>query len=130
MDRHTVRLHARSLIAKVAVAALFGVGSGSVQVRIAAGSDDVEKSATGSYSATSSDLGLVYDTSNRRVGLRFPGLAIPAGATITDAYVQFEADETQSEATTLAIQGVAADTAGKFGGSLTLDRSRVSPRGR
>ncbi|HEY3558269.1 MAG TPA: right-handed parallel beta-helix repeat-containing protein [Kribbella sp.] len=89
-------------------------GSATLDRRIAAGSDDVEESATGSYYATSSDLELVYDGSNQKVGLRFPNLTVPAGATITNAYVQFEADETQGEATSLTIQAQATDNAAAF----------------
>ncbi|HEY3003520.1 MAG TPA: right-handed parallel beta-helix repeat-containing protein [Kribbellaceae bacterium] len=99
---------------QITVQAAPAPGSGSAEVRIAASSDDAEESATGSYYGTSSDLELVYDGNNQVVGLRFPGLAIPAGATITNAYIQFEADETQSEATTLTIQGQAADNAVTF----------------
>ena len=84
-------------------------GTGMIERRIDLGSDDVEESATGIFAATSSDLEMVFDKDNQQVGLRFPGLAIPAGATITKAYVQFEADEAQSEATALAIRGQSAD---------------------
>ena len=80
-----------------------------------AGSDDAEESASGGMSLTSSDLELVYDGSNQRVGMRFTSVAVPRGATITRAYLQFEADETQSELTNLAIQGQAADNAAVFG---------------
>ena len=56
-------------------------------------------------SLTSSDLELVYDGSNQTVGLRFNGITIPQGATIVNAYVQFQVDEAQSEVTALTIQG-------------------------
>jgi hypothetical protein len=88
--------------------------SATLDSRVTTSTGDVEESATGSYAATSTDLELVYDGSNQKVGIRFPGLAIPAGATITKAYVQFEADETQSEATNLTIKGQAADNALAF----------------
>ncbi len=39
------------------------------------------------------------------VGLRFNGLAIPPGASVSAAYVQFTADEVDSGALTLTIQG-------------------------
>jgi hypothetical protein len=84
-------------------------GSGTIDQRITLGSDDAEESATGSYSGSSSDLELVNDGNNQLVGLRFPNLAIPKGSTITRAYVQFETDEAQSEATALTINGQAAD---------------------
>jgi hypothetical protein len=84
-------------------------GSGTIDQRITLGSDDAEESATGSYSGSSTDLELVNDRNNQLVGLRFPNLAIPKGSTITRAYVQFETDEKQSEATALTINGQAAD---------------------
>ena len=93
-------------------------------MRITVGSDDVEESATGSFYGTSSDLELVYDGSNQLVGLRFPGLAVPVGARITDAWVQFEADEAQSEATALTIRAQAADNPPTFT-SATKPSTRV-----
>jgi hypothetical protein len=100
--------------AQIVVAPAPPPGSATVERRVAASTDDVEESASGSYSASSTDLELVYDGSNQKVGIRFPNLTVPAGATITRAYVQFEADETQSEATSLSIQGQAADNAVTF----------------
>ena len=90
-------------------------GGVTFERRVVAGSDDAEESASGGMSLTSSDLELVYDGSNQRVGMRFTSVAVPRGATITRAYLQFEADETQSELTNLAIQGQAADNAAVFG---------------
>ncbi len=86
----------------------------TVDVRISAGSDDAEQSATGGVSLTSSDLELVNDGTNQTVGLRFPGVNLPRGATITRAWVQFQADEANTEATTLTIRGQAADNAVTF----------------
>ncbi len=101
-------------------------GSGSVDRRVAAGSDDAEESSTGSVSLTSSDLELVFDGSNQTVGMRFVNLTIPAGTTITGAYIQFEADEAQSEVTTLTLRGQAADDAGTF--SSTAGNISTRPR--
>ena len=39
------------------------------------------------------------------MGIRFPGQPIPADATITKAWLQFEADETRSESTSLTFRG-------------------------
>jgi K319-like protein/SdiA-regulated protein len=101
-------------------------GTNIVDRRIASGTDDAEESATGSVGLTSSDLELVFDGSNQTVGLRFPNLTIAQGATISTAYVQFEADEAQSEATTLTIRGQAVDNAAAF----TSTSGDVSTRGR
>jgi len=57
---------------------------------------------------------LVNDGDNQTVGMRFAGLTIPPGATIKTAYLQFKVDETNSEATSLTIQGQAIDTAPTF----------------
>jgi hypothetical protein len=102
-------------------------GGATLERRIATSSDDAEESATGSYAGSSTDLELVYDGSNQQVGLRFPNLTVPAGATITKAYVQFEADETQNEATTLSIRGQAADNALTFSSATKMStRSRTT----
>jgi hypothetical protein len=83
-----------------------------IDVRVAAGSDDAEELVTGSMYLTSSDLELVYDRGgDQKVGMRFTGVAIPQGATITKAYVQFQVDQTSSVATDLTIQGEATDNA-------------------
>ena len=37
--------------------------------------------------------------------MRFNGITIPRGATITNAYIQFQADESHSGTTNLSIQG-------------------------
>ena len=71
----------------------------SVEVRVAAGSDDAEESTSGSMSLTSSDLELVYDGSDQTVGIRFSGVDIPQGANIVNAYVQFQVEESHSGAT-------------------------------
>ena len=88
--------------------------SGSVDRRIVAGSDDAEENAAGGINLASSDLELVFDTSLQTVGLRFGNVTIDREATIATAYVQFQAKETQGEATTLVIQGQAADQAATF----------------
>ncbi|GJL78467.1 MAG: hypothetical protein NPINA01_14560 [Nitrospinaceae bacterium] len=79
---------------------------GVLDIRIASSSDDGEERATGSMSLTSSDLELTFDAGgNQVVGLRFQGVNIPQGATITNAYVQFQADEKHSGATSLTVRG-------------------------
>ena len=107
------------------IAQASGGGSGT-DFRIAALEDDVEESATGSVSNNSTDLELVFDGSNQTVGLRFTGVTIARGAQITNAYVQFNADEVQTEATNLSIQGQAADNAAAF----TATNLNVSSRAR
>ncbi len=88
----------------------------AVEVKVATSSDDAEqKVATGKVSLTSSDLELTTDgTSVQIVGTRFAGVAIPPGATIVNAYIQFEVDEASSASAALTIQAQAADNAPTF----------------
>jgi hypothetical protein len=85
---------------------------------LAASADDAEQSAAGAVNLTSTDLELVNDDAsgagNQLIGLRFTGLAIPPGAIVTNATIQFTADEAQSEATQIQIQAEAADDAATF----------------
>ncbi|MGR0482319.1 MAG: CehA/McbA family metallohydrolase [Candidatus Electronema sp. V4] len=105
-----------------------GGGSSTVSARVAAGSDDAEQQQTGGVvTLNSSDLELVYDTTttgNQYVGMRFANLGIPQGATITNAYIQFTVDETNSGTTSLTIKGQAADNAATFTTALNNISSR------
>ena len=95
-----------------------GSTSGTIDLRIAAWLDDVEEGTSGTIYVNSSDLELITDgSSTQKVGVRWPGLAIPRGATITSAYIQFAAKEAQSEATSLSIRAEASDNAAAFGSS-------------
>jgi hypothetical protein len=89
-------------------------GSTPDGVRVASSSDDAEEKPTGSVSLSSSDLELVYDGAVQTIGIRFTGIDVPQGASISAAWIQFEADEAQSEVTSLTIQGQAADNAPTF----------------
>lgn len=95
--------------------------------RISAGSDDAEEKTGGSMSLTSGDLELVYDGGLQTVGLRFRNVTIPKGASIAAAWIQFQADEAQSEATSLVIRGQAADNAATF--TTTSGNISGRPRG-
>lgn len=88
--------------------------AGSVDVRIATGNDDAEERSDGSIYRNSTDLELIYDKGVQTVGLRFNGVAIPRGARITRAYVQFKVDESSSGATQLTLRAQAADNAEPF----------------
>ncbi len=87
------------------------------ETRVAAGSDDAEEAGAGGVSVTSSDLELVNDGSLQTVGVRFRGVSIPRGSVINNAWVQFQSDEAQSEATALTIQGEASDNAAIYTGA-------------
>jgi len=99
---------------------------GAIETRIDQGTDDAEEASDGSISLISPDLELTYDGQNQIVGLRFNSVALPNGATITKAYIKLTVDEGQSEATSLVIQGEAADNPETF----TADPGNISGRTR
>ena len=91
----------------------------TTSVRISASGDDAEEEGAdganpGAIDLTSSDVELVRDGSNQYIGLRFPGLEVPANAFVTNAYLQFTVDETANEAGTVSIMIEAADDAATF----------------
>jgi hypothetical protein len=94
--------------------------------RVAAAADDAEESAGGAVDLGSSDLELVFDGSNQTVGLRFTGVSVPAGASILEAWVQFQVDEANSGAISLTLEGQDADHAAIF----TTASGNVSSRPR
>ena len=98
----------------------------SLDVRVSQSIDDAEESASGRMYLDSSDLELVYDGSDQKVGMRFNGINIPQGSTVANSYVQFKVDEVNTESTALTIQGENADQASPF----TSTRYSVSARAR
>lgn len=103
-----------------------GTTPATLDVRISVGTDDAEERADGAIPIASGALDLVFDGSNQTVGLRFNGIDIPKGATITNAYVQFQVHQATSGTTSLTIQGQEADNAETFSNS----RFNVSSRPR
>lgn len=86
-----------------------------VQIRIGASSDDAEQGLLGSVTTNGDDLELVFvNAVNQTVGLRFPGVDVPPGAVILEAWVQLKVDEVKSGVTNLRIQGQKAANAGTF----------------
>jgi len=78
----------------------------SVANPIISGDDDVEETEGGAIYTPSGDLEMAYDVFDyitdipnayQKIGLRFQNINIPAGAQISDAYIQFRSDETDSE---------------------------------
>ena len=86
----------------------------SEDVRVDASSDDAEENTVGGINLTSTDVELTEDGGTQTVGLRFNNVDIPNGATITNAYVQFQVDETNTGTVALNIAGEAADDAATF----------------
>ena len=77
----------------------------TLDIRVSTSTDDAEEGSTGTMYLNSSDLEMVNDNGDQTVGMRFNAVNIPAGATITNAYVQFQVDETPSAATSLTVRG-------------------------
>ncbi|MBN1670747.1 MAG: CotH kinase family protein [Kiritimatiellae bacterium] len=93
----------------------YSTDASRVDVRVASSADDAEQNVgSGSVYLDSSDLELVYDGGDQAVGMRFASVAIPPGAAIQSAYVQFKVDELNSGTATLAIRGQASDDAAAF----------------
>ncbi len=91
------------------------ISVGILDLEIAAGSDDAEERTNGGISLTSGDIEMVFDAGgNQVVGLRWVGVDVPQGASITNAWVQFQVDEVNTEPTSLTIVGQAADDAPTF----------------
>ena len=98
----------------------------TVTASVAAASDDAEENtSTGGVTVSSPDLEMVTDgTALQTVGIRFTNLAIPQGATITDARIEFYADLSESGTTNLTFYGQKADNATTF----TTATSNISSR--
>ena len=100
----------------------------TVERRVSAGNDDAEERSSGSMYRTSSDLELVDDGSRRQtVGMRFNSVGISQGATILNAYLQFQVDETNSGSVLVEIRGQDDDNATTFTSS-TATSLRGRPR--
>jgi hypothetical protein len=104
-------------------------GSGSpgvVEVRVRSSGDDVEEHPNGWLYVNSSDLELVQDGSaTQKVGIRFTGVAVPKGAVIVNAWVQFTVDEYSTGSVSVRIRGNDVGNAAGFSGSYGVS-SRVA----
>lgn len=88
-----------------------------IDVRVSQSSDDgEEKIGQTSVLLTSADLEMVDDQGNGEqvIGIRFQNLAIPQGATISEAYIEFVIDENDSVTTHLKIAGQDMDNPPTF----------------
>ncbi len=90
----------------------------SQDLPLARDEDDAEERADGSVSLSSSDLELVFDEDhdegNQTVGIRFAGVNVPAGAAVSNSYIQFTCKDSSDEPCHLAIRGEAARSAAPF----------------
>ena len=85
--------------------------------RVSTGNDDAEESSSGSVNLSSSDLELVQESSTQTVGIRFQNVGIPPEATVVNAWLQFQADESHSGGTSLTIAAQASANPGTFSSS-------------
>jgi len=99
-------------------------GGSIIERRVSTGADDAEEYANGNMYIDSSDLELVYSGGNQTVGIRFVNIPIPQNAIISNAYLQFQVDETTSVDTSLTIQAEDIDNAPGF----TTDTENISSR--
>ncbi len=88
----------------------------TVSVRVNGSNNDAEERISdGDMYRNSTDLEFAYDRGGLQItGMRFQNVAIPQGATINNAYLEFETDETDSGATNLVIYGEDADNPNVF----------------
>lgn len=110
-------------LAKTSETATISVLDNVLDIQIRQGSDDVEELENGTIWKTNSDLELCYDdyvsgsqglVGHQHVGLRFQNVTVPQGAIITNAYIQFTVDETDSDATLITLRGEDVDDADAF----------------
>jgi hypothetical protein len=87
-----------------------------LEVPVRASADDAEeRTSNRSVNLSSGDLNLGTDEGRlQTAAMRFTGLDIPDGATLTAAWVQFQADEVSTGAANITVTGAAADTVGPF----------------
>ena len=84
-------------------------------IRVAAATDDAEELlGSGAVDLASLALQMIDDSGAQRVGLRFQNVAVPTGAVITAAYVEFMTDVANPGSADLTIEGQAADNPGTF----------------
>jgi hypothetical protein len=81
---------------------------------IASSADDAEEDRRGKVRLDSSDLELVTDRDRQIVGLRFTDVAIPPGADIEEAYLQFSSEEKSDLPADLIVHGEDVDSSSPF----------------
>lgn len=94
------------------------VNAATVSVTINSATDDAEENVnSGAVSTGSTDLEINYDGGEPQlVGMFFNNVTVPQGATVcTNTYLEFEADESNAEVTSLFIFAEDADDAGALG---------------
>jgi len=95
-----------------------------INKKISKSTDDYEERSNGKMETGSSDLEMTRESSKQTIGIRFNTLNIPKGATITNAYIQFTADETNTKDTNLYITTEDSSHASTF----STNRYNISSR--
>jgi len=95
---------------------------GTLDVRVGQGSDDAVEDGSGIMNIEGGELATASD-GTLSIGLRWQEIAIPQGARITRAYVQFTAAREAVDAAVLVIKGQAANSPATF-----RDDEKVSMR--
>ena len=109
------------------VVTVYPAGATALTVPITVGSDDGEERDGGLVSRSSHNLELVTDAAPQVVGLRFPGVQVPKGATVTGAYVQFTTSASTTAAAALDVRlQLAGDAAPISGKALNLSSRLAS----
>ncbi len=120
-----------SIPSNTATATPISVGdSTTISARISASSNDAEEYPDGDMLVTGSSLDFIDDGSedNQAVGLRFPGIQIPSGATIQSVTIQFTTTTTSSSTTNITIYGEDTASASAYSNSddNITDRTKTS----
>jgi hypothetical protein len=91
-------------------------GTGNSQdIGITSGNDDAKQRASNTVVTNSWRHPLGYDgTEQLEIGLRFPGLNVPRNATVTAAWIQFEADKSNSGTSALSVKAELSANAAAF----------------
>jgi hypothetical protein len=93
-----------------------GAGGGSAQeISVASGADDAKQRESNTVVTNSWRHPLGFDGAEQlEIGLRFMGLNVPRNATVTAAYIQFEADKSDGGASSLTIKAELSANAAAF----------------
>lgn len=98
----------------------YNFGNGEyITLRVSQNADDAEERVSSGVTNTSSaDLDLINNgTYDQEVGIRWQGINIPQGATISNAYIEFTTDAADSGTTTLYFWGEDSDNTSEFAAS-------------
>jgi myo-inositol-hexaphosphate 3-phosphohydrolase len=117
LSRGQSATNGRSLGAEAASAPtlLTEQGDSTLDVSITSTAGDVEERPNGNVLISQRPLDLVTENGVRQtVGLRFTGVDVPGGMTMTNAYVQFQTRTATSTPVNLTVRGEASDNASPF----------------